>query len=186
MMASIMGHYTIVSPLLNANANPNHQNDKGMTPLMTACLNCHPRIFKLLLTRGADPNLKDSNNSTALMFAQHKGCSESAYLLLSDSFAQTPGLDMIDEGTYTHMRTHTHMRVHTHTHARTHTHTHTRTHTHTCTHHFCMQLTVLMLIYSVSIVVKTDCFSLGYGIPITNVLLHGVAHIACWIVYGLP
>ena len=69
-----------------------------MTPLMAACLNCHPRIVQLLLTNGADPDLRDSNNSTALTFAQRSDCLESTELLLkfgTDSFPQTADLDKV-------------------------------------------------------------------------------------------
>ena len=113
-MPVVSQHWQKVS---NASANPNHQTDEGMTPLMVACLNRHPRIVKLLLKNGADPNLQDSNNSTALTFANRGGCLESSMLLLTfgtdfnyffrnDSsdlnslLSQTPGLDTIDEGIY--------------------------------------------------------------------------------------
>ena len=79
-MPVVSQHWQKVS---NASANPNHQTDEGMTPLMVACLNHHPRIVKLLLKNGADPNLQDSNNSTALTFANRGGCLESSMLLLT-------------------------------------------------------------------------------------------------------
>ena len=80
---------------------------------MAACLTSHPRIVLLLLTNGADPDLRDSNNSTALDFALRSGCLESIKLLLdygTDSFPQTTDLylprvntlsdlDTDDEGT---------------------------------------------------------------------------------------
>ena len=90
--------FDIVVLLLNANANPNHQTDKGVTPLVLACLASHLRIVELLLTNGADPDIQDSNNSNALAFAHHSGCWESSKLLLTfstDSSPQIPDLDMM-------------------------------------------------------------------------------------------
>ena len=111
IMASQNGHFNVVISLLKANANPNHQTDGGMTSLMAAT--SHPRIVQLLLTNGANPYLRDSNNSTALDFALRSDCLESIKLLLDDGTDSSPqttnlylprvntlsDLDTDDEGT---------------------------------------------------------------------------------------
>ena len=44
----------MVEPWLNAGANVNAQNDRGITPLMTAAANGHQEVMKMLLKQ---PNI---------------------------------------------------------------------------------------------------------------------------------
>jgi ankyrin repeat protein len=59
-----------VSELLAQGANVNAQNDSGSTPLIEAVYGNHIETVKLLLEKGADPNLRKKDGATALGFAQ--------------------------------------------------------------------------------------------------------------------
>lgn len=49
--------YNSVKKLLRLGADPNkHDNYEGCTPIIDACLNSNPKILKLLLDYGGDPN----------------------------------------------------------------------------------------------------------------------------------
>lgn len=48
----------------------NAKNKQGMTPLMMAVMRQDRTITNMLLLAGADPNIKDNNDSTALFFIQ--------------------------------------------------------------------------------------------------------------------
>jgi ankyrin repeat protein len=58
--------------LLDRKANVNAQDVRGMTPLMLALALDHPdpRIVRLLLEHGADPNIKSKSGETALDWAR--------------------------------------------------------------------------------------------------------------------
>ncbi len=59
-----------VAELLAGGANVNAQNDAGGTPLMEAVYNNHTETVKLLLDKGANPDLRKKDGATALGFAQ--------------------------------------------------------------------------------------------------------------------
>jgi ankyrin repeat protein len=59
-----------INELLGGGANVNAQNDAGGTALMEAVYNNHPETVKLLLEKGADPDLRKKDGATALGFAQ--------------------------------------------------------------------------------------------------------------------
>jgi ankyrin repeat protein len=50
----------------------NQQDDKGLTPLNTACLHDHTNIVELLLDYGADPTIQNNNGSNILHIACEK------------------------------------------------------------------------------------------------------------------
>jgi ankyrin repeat protein len=58
-----------LSTMLAGGANVNAKDERGVTPLMYAAWVGSPEAMKLLLDRGADPNLINSSGSTALMMA---------------------------------------------------------------------------------------------------------------------
>jgi len=60
------GCYDCVEALINAGANVNVPTPEGVTPLMIALDNEHNDVAKLLLDRGADPNIWDWWGRTAL------------------------------------------------------------------------------------------------------------------------
>ena len=51
-------------------ANVNLQNKMGWTALMCACRNEHVEVARLLVSKGADVNLVDGANKSALQRAQ--------------------------------------------------------------------------------------------------------------------
>src|SRR4051812_48184947 len=58
-----------LNTMLGGGANVNAKDERGVTPLMHAAWVGSPEAMKLLLDRGADPNLTNSSGSTALMMA---------------------------------------------------------------------------------------------------------------------
>lgn len=74
---------TIVQLLLNANAQVNIQDDRGVTALMYAAVNGQPDIVRLLLDVGADPNIpSEEEGLTALTMATFRGHLDIVRLLL--------------------------------------------------------------------------------------------------------
>lgn len=64
---------TILNLLLDNGADTNAQSKKGRTPLHLAVANCDEAVMKLLLRRGATPDIKDSDGCTALYDAAEVG-----------------------------------------------------------------------------------------------------------------
>jgi ankyrin repeat protein len=58
-----------VAALLDAGADPNRANPRGLTPLMMAASYGRADMVKLLMQRGADPRTTDRDNETALDYA---------------------------------------------------------------------------------------------------------------------
>jgi hypothetical protein len=65
------GNYETVALLVNAGANVNAKDVRGMTSLAMAVSSDRPdpRIVRLLLAKGADPSLKSKNGETAVDWA---------------------------------------------------------------------------------------------------------------------
>jgi ankyrin repeat protein len=70
ILASMKGHYEVVTILLNAMAYVNETNNYKSTALIEAIGNHHINVVKLLLQNNADYNLKDINNNSALTIAE--------------------------------------------------------------------------------------------------------------------
>jgi ankyrin repeat protein len=64
--AAKRGFAAVVKVLLANKADLNAQNKGGWSPLMSAASADHPEIVKRLLAAGANPNLKDNQDRTAL------------------------------------------------------------------------------------------------------------------------
>lgn len=103
--AAMSGHVGVVEDLLTAGANPNIANEAGTTPLMSACFRGREMIWEILagqrfptphdgkpsdwaamaaalLKAGAEPNARDKNGMTALMFARGGGQQKIVEMLL--------------------------------------------------------------------------------------------------------
>ena len=74
-MAVPYGSPELIRTLLDARANPNTRDNRGMTPLMLAVAseNQDPEVVKLLLAAGADPTIKSDVGETALDWARKYG-----------------------------------------------------------------------------------------------------------------
>ena len=66
-------HLQIVKKLLEAQANPNVQDNYGATPLLIACEKGLLCVVELLLEAHADLNIKDNNGATPLFVAMING-----------------------------------------------------------------------------------------------------------------
>lgn len=76
MFASFFGHQSTVHLLLSSGANVNHQDNKGCTALMVACLNANRlTIIQKLVENGADINITDNNGDSAISILRMHGAS---------------------------------------------------------------------------------------------------------------
>lgn len=66
---------------INATFNGNGDSLKGLTPLMVAVFQGHETVVKLLLSKGANLNLKDASGKTALDYAKKANDQEIVQLL---------------------------------------------------------------------------------------------------------
>ena len=82
LAASAQGYLNLVQLLLDAAANPDIGNLKGITPLMYAVRYNNLEIAKLLIKYGANLNLQDNQGMTALMASISFGNPNAAKLLL--------------------------------------------------------------------------------------------------------
>lgn len=81
--ASEGGYADMVKQLIEAKANKNMQDKKGITPLMFAAENSHQAVFSLLLDSKADVCIKAENHETALtLLAYGKGDVTMAHQLI--------------------------------------------------------------------------------------------------------
>lgn len=71
--AAMTGDANIAAVLLQAGADPNIQDKKHKTPLMTAALNNHLNLVKTLVKHKADVNLKTDHGKSALEMAESFG-----------------------------------------------------------------------------------------------------------------
>ena len=83
MIASDVGHLTVVDSLLRLNNDPNVQTKSGLSGIMFASRNGHPQVVELLLENNADPNVCTNAGCTALMFCSHNGYHQVVEILLN-------------------------------------------------------------------------------------------------------
>ena len=84
MMAAYNGHTETVKLLLDRGAKVNAVDLTGRTALIYAASGPFAPTVQLLITRGADPNIRDADEGfTALMFAAAEGQVEVIKALLS-------------------------------------------------------------------------------------------------------
>ena len=68
---------------LKAGANPNIIfNNRKFTMAMDKSLNCNPKILMALIEAGADLNMKDTHNNSALDYAKRNGNEECINILI--------------------------------------------------------------------------------------------------------
>jgi ankyrin repeat protein len=77
------GRYKAALRLIQLGADPNSEDDSGLSPLMRAAGECNgSRVADALLRAGADVNHRDAYGRTALMNAAHADCVRSVAVLL--------------------------------------------------------------------------------------------------------
>lgn len=81
-LAASDGNIEMVEYLINAGADVNKANVKGVTPLMFATISKHGEVASLLIDKNADINAMDWFKNTALYFAVNKNDVSTARLLL--------------------------------------------------------------------------------------------------------
>ncbi|WP_287128819.1 ankyrin repeat domain-containing protein [Candidatus Cyanaurora vandensis] len=79
--AAIQGQTAQVEQLLAQGIAVNARNLRGWTPLMAAVVGGYPAMVKLLLARGASPDLADNQGNTARQYAQMGANAEIRQLL---------------------------------------------------------------------------------------------------------
>lgn len=76
------GHLKTVEALLAGGAEKDAKdNQNGASALITAAFNNRPEIAKILISKGADVNLKNKRGETALFWAKHSGSAEIIQIL---------------------------------------------------------------------------------------------------------
>ncbi len=73
MLAVQSGHKDIVILLLDAGADVNYKNERGVTPLLVAIERGDRDLVKLLLDRGASVSICDNKKATAFIYAGRAG-----------------------------------------------------------------------------------------------------------------
>ncbi|XP_022609211.1 histone-lysine N-methyltransferase EHMT1-like isoform X2 [Seriola dumerili] len=82
-LATKLGHYDIVHHLVSkASKHINCQDDGGWTPITWAIEYKHKELVRLLLSRGADVNIRDKEENVCLHWAALSGCDDIAQALL--------------------------------------------------------------------------------------------------------
>lgn len=79
--AATGGHVRVIAFLLGAQAEIDAGASNGTTPLMMAAMYGNAASVKLLLESGADPEIRNAQQLSALDFAQRAGRSDSAALI---------------------------------------------------------------------------------------------------------
>ena len=83
MIACNMGNVDAIDVILNAGGNPNIADDDGGSCIQYAVdAGCSKTVLKTLINHGADVNVTNKNNTTALLLAIKKGNMDTIYVLL--------------------------------------------------------------------------------------------------------
>jgi len=70
--AIVVGAFGVAKQMLVMGMDINGQDKGGNTPLFMACMNGDPEFVKFLLDQGADPNIKNKQESTAIIAAANE------------------------------------------------------------------------------------------------------------------
>lgn len=77
------GRFGVARKLIKLGADPNLEDDNGLTPLLRAAGECNgSRVLEDLIKAGADVNHRDQYGRTALMNAAHADCVRNVAILL--------------------------------------------------------------------------------------------------------
>ncbi|XP_063426126.1 uncharacterized protein LOC134709933 [Mytilus trossulus] len=76
------GHTEIVEMLLDRGVDYNTYDNRGQSPIMTACIHGHTEIVKMLLDRGADSNKCNKRGQSPIMMACEHGHTDIVKMLL--------------------------------------------------------------------------------------------------------
>jgi len=80
--AAFAGRQDLIEQFLAKGKSINEQAGNGWTPLLAAVAQGHPKIVKLMLERGANPDIANLQKITPLMYAARYGNLEIAKMLL--------------------------------------------------------------------------------------------------------
>ena len=83
-VASLYGHSSVVSTLLNNGADPNIATNDGRTPLMIASENGYADVVELLLEKNVPVNTQNTEGTTAISIASQNGHSSVVSILLNN------------------------------------------------------------------------------------------------------
>ena len=81
-ITAYFGIRSVLSLLLEKDADPDTKDSRGWTPLFYATTNGYKAVVKLSLKKGVDINAKDQNEMTSLHWAAREGRKAVAKLLL--------------------------------------------------------------------------------------------------------
>eukprot|EP00976_Prorocentrum_cordatum_P093057 1189212-Prorocentrum_minimum.AAC.4 len=96
--AAAAGNLDACATLIELGADVDSRDMFGTTPLMAACVHQHPLVVCMLILRGAQVELGDECQATALHWAAHADCRDACSILVQagapweacDKFGQTP------------------------------------------------------------------------------------------------
>jgi len=92
MNAALSGHQKLAQFILDdEETNPNLQDDQGQTSLYLAVLAGHPSIVKLLMSKNADPTIKNLEGISPIDLAQKEEDQESLSFLMNNDFLEDEG-----------------------------------------------------------------------------------------------
>jgi len=78
----------IVNQLLNADADIEMKDNRGLSPLLAVCKSGHVSVLNLLLAEGANPQAVDNTNANAISICEFHNHSALKKTLLLDSPTQ--------------------------------------------------------------------------------------------------
>jgi len=90
-VAARCGQESAVRSLLEAGAEVNTVDGRGLTPVMWVCIKSHVALARLLLKKGGKSLIKDSVGTTALMHSARVGCDAAISTLIDHELTSFGG-----------------------------------------------------------------------------------------------